>query len=209
MNCRHASLPFTFITLCFAGCAVEGGGAGDDTRADPAVSGAPDPAARYCVRSASSDELSCFGSFTEAIAAATGQQITDAPADARAAVTDPGFRARIDALAAVAPPHGSDVVQPRTDVVVGLFFRDDNFQGPVYIATALAGCDGDLSTIDWVIPAIQDPWNDQISSFTAFSNCFAQLYEAANFGGAQTPLAESLSSVGPAMNDRASSIRFF
>lgn len=208
MNRRNSSLAFAFATLCFTGCAVESGTTDDPTASTPA-SGATAPAAPHCVQSVSSSQPSCFSSFTAAIAAATGQQITDAPADARAALSDPAFRARIDGLAAAPPPRGSAVLQPLTSVVIGIHYLDDNFGGTTYTVIADAGCDGNLSTIDWQIAAIQDPWNDKISSFLAFSNCSEQLYEASNFGGAQTPIAQSMSAVGPAMNDRASSIRWF
>jgi hypothetical protein len=202
MNCRYSSLALTFATLFFTGCAVEGSGSDDS-----AASGAAAPATPHCVQSVSSSELACFGSFTEAIAAATGQRIADAPADARAALSDPGFQARVNALAAA--PRAGVLVPPPTSVVIGIEYRDDNFQGPTLTYITGAGCDGDPSTVDYVVTAIPDPWNDQISSFIAFSNCSEQLYEHANFGGSQTPIAQSLSSVGPAMNDRASSIRWF
>lgn len=204
---KNSSLAFTFATLCFAGCAMDSG-TSDDPTAGTAASGASTPATPHCVQSVSSDKLSCFDSFTAAIAAATGQQITDAPADARVALSDPGFRARINALAA-APRRGASVVQSLTTVVVGIEYRDDNFQGPTLTYTAPVGCDANLSTIDYQVTAIPDPWNDQISSFIAFSDCSEQLYEAANFGGSQTPIAQSLTGVGAAMNDRASSIRWF
>jgi len=67
----------------------------------------------------------------------------------------------------------------------------------------------DPSTIDYQVAAIPDPWNDQISSFAAFSSCSEQLYEHANFVGSQTAIAVSMTGVGAAMNDRASSIRWF
>lgn len=196
MSYQQSLSLFAFTTLVVTGCAMDG-------------PGATEVAAPHCVQQLPSGPTSCFGSFTEALAVATGGQITDAPADAKAALADPGLRARINGLAAAAPPGGAGVIRPLTTVVVGVEYRDDNFQGPTLMYTAATGCDGDLTTNDFLVAAIPDPWNDQISSFQAFSNCQEQLYEAANFGGAQTPLAASLSSVGPAMNDRASSIKWF
>ena len=58
-------------------------------------------------------------------------------------------------------------------------------------------------------PACPLRWNDRISSFRSYSNCAQQLFRGSNFsGGALTHIVTSMSYVGAAANDQASSITF-
>lgn len=53
-------------------------------------------------------------------------------------------------------------------------------------------------------------WNDRASSASAYSGCSSVvLYEHHNFSGSSRTCSPSCSDVGPAMNDRASSLRVF
>ena len=138
----------------------------------------------------------CFDSFQAAIAFATGGVVTDAPASAGSAATDPAFAARL----ATAGPAAS--------AVLGLEYADINFGGGSLTLSAPAGCDNS-SDVDWQFASLPASWNDRISSFRSFSNCIQRLYRDVNFGVALTPATTSMSWVGSAANDRASSIRFY
>lgn len=203
------------LGISFAtGCATDEFGGTNNAALEQESSTSPGSdqalSAPHCVANLATQKLSCFETFTKAIAFATNDRIPDAPSDAKLAATDENFKARVNALAAIARRRGG-VVPADTSVVIGIEYRDDNFQGPTLTEFNPFGfgCDGNFGTEDFESPSMPSGWNDQISSFIAFSNCAEILYEHDNFGGAQTQLATSLSSVGAAMNDRTSSIRWF
>lgn len=161
--------------------------------------GGPGTLTPHCVGRVSSNEVSCYSTFREAIAFATGGAISDAP-EARAALADESFARRINALS----------VAPRDGVVIGTMFVDANFQGASFTWTAGRACDGNASTLDyWVTSLVPVGWNDVISSFRSFSNCQTVLFEDVDFGGTSTPKEIDMSFVGGAMNDRASSIQWY
>jgi hypothetical protein len=177
-----------------SGCALDGpNGPEDETRsADPAT---------HCVAPVASDEVHCFSTFRDAIAFATGGAIVDAP-EAGVAPADDGFARRINTLAAA----------PSATVVIGIEFADINFGGSTFIRTATRGCDGNLDTLDFQTADLRASgvnFNDRISSFQSFQNCQTVLFEDINFGGATTQKTANSSNVGIALNDRASSIKWF
>lgn len=177
--------------------------------------------ALHCVISATDKSSKCYSSFTDAIAAATGGQILDAPADARLAIRDEAFVARINEVAAAHGPKeaasvvvhagasndtaGPEAVHPDTTVVLAINYLDLNFSGSTLTFTAPTGCAWNHS-YSW--SNLGSAWNDQISSFRAFSNCNERLWVDANFGG-NFEDGTSVSYVGDWMNDRGSSVQFF
>jgi hypothetical protein len=179
-------------------------------------------APRHCV-SGPSEEVVCYATFTEAIAAATGGQIADAPADPKESLEDPRFGERLNALARqkTADLHSgkiADHVTPYGGVVIGISYIDAGYAGNSWVWIQPHGCDGLWSTVDFTVPNLNTSpysnygFNDSISSFRSFANCGTVLYDDWWFGGAATnggyPI-EDMSYVGDAMNDRASSIRWF
>jgi len=206
-----------------AGCAVEpAAGTTSDQQATPGepAAGSSAHASRHCVM-APSGETTCFGTFTEAIAVATAGEITDAPADP-ALVDQPSFGARINAIAeriASQPrDRAASGIAPRANVVIGIAYKDSNFGGDTWVFIQSHGCDFNLSTIDFSVANLNASpfdccgFNDEIGSYRSFSGCQTVLYEdwfwtgAATNGG--TPSVDE-SFVGGAMDDRASSIRWF
>jgi hypothetical protein len=203
-----------FVPIVFAA------GCGTMPQGEPAPTGAPTAAApssavaneapRHCV-SGPSDEVQCFATFTEAIALATGGRITDAPADARAALDDPAFADRINE-----PLLGG--IHPDTTYVIGIDYIDANYGGNTWVWYRTTPCDGNLGTIDYSIPNLNaEPYseygfNDSISSFHSYANCQTVLYADWYYEGAATnggaPIVD-MSYVGNAMNDQASSIRWY
>lgn len=203
------------LLAVITGCGVEPTGTSSDK--EPA-SGSSARSSRHCVV-APSGETTCFGTFTEAIAVATAGEITDAPADPKL-VDQPGFAARINAIGErvkQSGPAASGVV-PFSQVVIGIAYKDAHAEGDTWVFIQPFGCDSNKSTVDFSVENLNTSpytccdFNDNISSFLAFNNCLMVLYEDWFFGGAATnggtPI-DGMGYVGDAMNDRASSIRWF
>jgi len=131
---------------------------------------------------------------------ATGGRLTNAPADPPAALSDKKFNARIEALAAGPTPFATQVV--------GIFYKDQNFQGATLSITSGGNCTSTLDDTDFTVASMPSGWNDVISSFRCYANCYCKIYENINFGGASYGYFPSSTFVGSAMNDRTSSITF-
>jgi hypothetical protein len=208
------------LPICLAACGAEV----DTSSHEPAAAKAEGVASSnlHCV-SGSSGEAKCYSTFTDAIAAATGGEILDAPADPREALDDSRFAARLDAIAlrrAADRKSGAIEahVRPASTVVIGISYLDANYGGNTWVWNEPYGCDGNTSTVDFWVPNLNTSpysnygFNDSISSFHSYSNCTTVLYDDWFWGGAATnggfPIAD-MSYVGNAMNDRASSIRWY
>lgn len=158
----------------------------------------PSAAAPHCVLAAGDRQTPrCFATFPAAIAAATGGRVDTAPASPTAAVRDPGFTAAVESAAVTAGA-----------VLVGIESADLNYGGASLSMTAPGRCDNSLD-VDYRFPSLPSGWNDRISSFRSYSNCAQQLFRGTNFtGGALTNIVSSMSYVGSAANDQASSVTF-
>ena len=158
----------------------------------------PSAAAPHCVLAAGNRQTPrCFATFPAAIAAATGGWVTSAPASPAAALRDPAFTAALE-------------TQPVTAaaVLVGIESADLNYGGASLSMTAPGRCDYRMD-VDYRFPSLPSGWNDRISSFRSYSNCAQQLFRGTSFtGGALTNIVSSMSYVGSAANDRASSVTF-
>jgi hypothetical protein len=212
-----------------SGCTVDSGGeqdaseiptAGETLPLGDAVSVDISTRAGHCVASVSGGATSCFSTFTESLRFATLGRISDAPADSRVAMSDVKLAERINALATRTPTTKKNPlealqgnVQANDSVVIGIEYLNSGYAGSSYVWTAGSACDGNTSTNEfWVSDLRAVGWNDVISSFHSYSSCTTVLYEDLNFGGASTnggaPIAD-MSFVGLAMNDRATSIKWF
>jgi hypothetical protein len=158
----------------------------------------PSAAAPHCVLAAGSGQTArCYAAFPAAIAAATGGRVTDVPGSAAAAVRDPGFTAALE-----------DQAVTFASVVVGIEYANLNYGGATLSMTAPGRCDYSLD-VDYRFPSLPAGWNDRISSFRSYSNCAQQLFRGTSFsGGALTNIVSSMSYVGSAANDQASSVTF-
>ena len=138
-----------------------------------------------------SSPMSCYDSFTTAIAKATGGRVTDAPADVRKAMRDPKLIAQLNdtsfSLAQVC------VLSTECD---GSDFTSDSVT-----YTVTAGCDG----FNWSKAYVGDRWNDDISSYQAFSNCVVRHWEHRDFAGLSTAFDRGQSDMGW-FDDETSSI---
>lgn len=195
-------LPSIALTACFmAACAI-----------DPEPG---DPAARHCV-SSPAGPATCYATFTEAISAATGGQITDAPADPGAVLDDKQFVKRINEVG-----HQRTVganIPSDGPFVIGISYIDGNYHGKTWIWNTPTPCDGDPATLEYWVPNLNtspysdSDFNDNISSFHSFNNCQTVLYQDWFFGGNSTnsgaPIGD-MNFVGSLMNDQASSIGWY
>ncbi|MEV7007763.1 hypothetical protein [Streptosporangium sp. NPDC051022] len=184
-------------------------GAAPSPSASPAGrTGQTPPAGKPCVTHLTTDpstngRVSCYDTFTEAIADATGGRITDAPRDGASAVADPAFGRRINALAQA---NGRPAAQA-SEFVIGIEYVHANYDGGYLIFAAGAPCDDD-NEVEWRLPYLDSGFNDKISSFESYSDCEANHYEHFEYGGSSTGWRGHTSYIGSAMNDQTSSIEW-
>ncbi len=198
LGCVALAAPAAAAPVGGAPAAPAAAPAGPTDEAATAAARPPAAAGRHCVLAAGSGARErCFADFPSAVAHATGGRVTDAPASPAAAARDASFTAALEAAPVAAAA-----------AVVGIEYANLNYGGSSLTLTAARGCDNSLD-VDWRFPSLSASWNDRISSFRSYSNCAQQLFRGGNFsGGALTHIVTSMSYVGAAANDQASSITF-
>lgn len=118
----------------------------------------------------------------------------------------------VAALTGLATPASAATTPATTTLgpaatVIGIEFVDANYQGATYTVTG-GTCTATTSDVDFYINSMPGGWNDVISSFRSYANCYTKLYEDNNRTGATYGFVGDSSYVGNAMNDRASSIEW-
>jgi hypothetical protein len=185
-----ASIAVTLVPVLAAPALSAPAGTAASTSA--AAAGQP---ATHCVLAAGRVAPRCYGTFPEAIAAATAGRVRTAPADPRTAVADAGFAAALEDGAAIL-----------ASVVTGIEYANISYGGSTLTLTAPGRCDDSLDA-DWSYPSLPSGWNDRISSFRSYNNCAQQLFRSTSLtGGALTGILVSTANVGATANDQASSI---
>jgi hypothetical protein len=205
------------VAVLISGCAPDPGPATDESGEEHATAatqtlGTADQ--RHCVIDVGTRATACYASFTEALSTATGGRITDAPADARAALSDGTLVARINDRDAMPKAEG----RADRDLTLWAIF----FMGPQYsewsftlsatsgpCTTPLSDVDGYITTYEmqhWLVGGQYTSIDNEISSFQCFNNCWCRLYDGDGVGDyiGYSPKEEVL---GP-MENRASSIYF-
>jgi hypothetical protein len=140
----------------------------------PAASASPGEAAPDCVMRIETRAITCFADFRAAISAATGGRVTDAPVTA--APLDRATTARVNAAGtAAAKAIGSRNLAANTNTVLAVEYLDPGYTGgSLSIVTDQGPCrDG----MDYFVNSLPSGWNDLISSFQSFNNCFTTHYE--------------------------------
>jgi hypothetical protein len=171
------------LTLALTAAA---GGASHATAA-PAPTSPPD---RHCTVSLNGGAVECFGSFADAVATASDGRVKDAPASARAAAKDDGFRASLAG-----------------EVIQGTFFEHSNYGGASLTVYGAAPCKKD-GWVEYQLD-LDDWWKDRITSVQPWANCWLWLYPEPNLGGDRDgPFKENTPDIGSFMNDRTESIGF-
>ena len=79
--------------------------------------------------------------------------------------------------------------------------------GSLWVITTGPACTGPTNNIDYEVSFVGGRWNDDISSYLDFSNCWTKLYEHANFGGRSRGFQGDSPTLGD-FNNIASSIRW-
>jgi hypothetical protein len=127
----------------------------------------------HCVLNPATKVNTCYPTFTAAIAAATGGRIADAPSDVKAALADQALTERINA----ASTAGAGTL---ATVIGGIFYDQIGQQGSSITVTKPSPCDADkLLREMWVDYPMLNAigWNDRISSFHGYNNCWCKLWE--------------------------------
>lgn len=174
--------------------AAVGGTSGVSAPAASAAEGAPGasgaPGGPHCVAGLADGGTRCFDTFAEAVEAATGGRVDDAPSSARAAAGDDAFRASLAG-----------------EVIQGTFFEHGNYGGASLTIYGPQPCEKD-GWVNWQYD-LGDWWKDRISSVQPWANCWLWLYPQPNLGGDRDgPFKENTSDIGSFMNDRTESIGF-
>jgi hypothetical protein len=196
----QAAAAMTAVGLC-AAVAVP---ASAQPNPNPAKSPNHLRASRHCVvHLAEQGRATCYDSFRKAIADASGWQITDAP-DSAAGV-DPRLDARINALPG-AKKRGASALG---GIVLSIEYVDINFGSSTFTFTGNRECTGPISDLDYQYPDLAvRGWDNVISSFKTYANCFVNHFENPNYGGIRTGYQGTRSYIGDAMNDRTSSLQW-
>lgn len=103
-------------------------------------------------------------------------------------------------------------VTPMAVVIVGKLYDNANYdESAGYLEVqSNALCTSTRTDVNVSLGTLGS-WDNRISSFKAFANCGAKLFENTYFGGSAYPgsgFYVQSSNVGVAMNDRASSVQF-
>lgn len=145
----------------------------------------------------------CFATMTEAVAAATGGRLTDAPATGAEALRDAGFPARVDTANAFRTTAANDIV-----ISIEYDLRDHDEDGGILIWKGDKECTTRTTDVDYQISDynVSAPnWVNRISSFQTFGNCWAKHFENPNLGGASVGFEGTRAYIGAAMDNRTSS----
>jgi hypothetical protein len=154
-------------------------------------------AEEHCVLDVDRDTLTCFATFTEAIAKASGGRITDAPTDPAMASAD--LDNQINALA--------EDPGPQSHIVLSISYAGTRHTGSSFTAHGHYPCS---SGRGYVYKNLHDfGWGNRIRSFKSYANCRITLYEYQNCRGASKTWLRNEQPVAlGAMDQRASSMRF-
>lgn len=111
------------------------------------------------------------------------------------------------AASASAAPSATGAVRPLAGTVIGIEYWDAGYQGATFVITG-STCTSTLADVDASIAVMPAGWNDEISSFHSFANCWTRLWSDGGFSGFSYGYISDSPYVGDAMNDNASTIQF-
>lgn len=105
-----------------------------------------------------------------------------------------GLGLALTTLVALQAPAGAAQAStegtPMAATVIGILYQHSNMQGATLTATGVV-CTNTLADVDNALASLPAGWNDAISSFRSYANCWTKLYENANFSGRTFGYAES------------------
>lgn len=152
---------------------------------------------RHCVAPTNVDnpQAVCFATFDKALQFASGGVLHELPKGS-------SVQAKVDALNA---GFGVNVVR----TVVGIEYSGINFTGDDLIWTGTSGnCSTPTGNVDYYASSMPTGWNNVVSSFKTYANCWAKHYESTNFGGAVIGYGPTDSNIGAVMDNQTSSQRW-
>lgn len=150
----------------------------------------------HCVTNLDSKISTCYDTFREAIAAATGGRITNASQE-KAAKED-RFVDRLNASTETTTSRTSTDNQ-----VIGVVYDGADFRGPSHIYWAESQCSND-GAWNYHLENLGE-WNNRISSLQVSGNCYMDLFTNQNFQGPHQ-LFTSHTGYMPGMTEQAESI---
>ena len=145
----------------------------------------------HCVTNVSKGTTSCYGTFRQSIAAATGGQIKDAPLNPAEALGNKAFAARINAISEL---NKAGATQFAVTLSIEYDYPYMQTTDGTNTFTGDYGCDNS-NDVDWNVSYVGDDWNDRISSFETYSNCSNIHYDHAGFGGQSSGIHQSIGSM--------------
>lgn len=163
-----------------------------------------------CSYDLTSGTVTCYEDFAEFVTTVTHGRITDISEPT--ALSDADVR-RIASASALGPDNDkslattNEFVSAASTYILVQLFENSNYTGDTFQFTGSSPCDTS-SDLDRQAN-IPLSFNDRTSSFRSYSECQTRIYENTNYGGASYGAYTNSSYVGDAMNDRASSVRFY
>lgn len=162
-----------------------------------------------CVLDLPEATMTCYDTFTEAIAAATEGVVTDAPNDVHEAEQHGKLQEYIK------EPPQPEFGDPRLPYILSIEYEDDDYGDSKLIARGERQCSNPIGDVDYYLPRMPAGWNDQIGSFSAWywisdaehSLCYVQHFEHDDFQGGWIGPSETARNMG-GMDDETSSIRW-
>ncbi|MGP3691137.1 hypothetical protein ACTVZO_41815 [Streptomyces sp. IBSNAI002] len=157
---------------------------------------------RNCVVDIDTGKASCFGTYRELVATVTGGAVSDAPADARTALSSDSFRAKMESLSksavAATPESGNADNRPHstagsglqatapTKIIIETAYDGVNYDGgSVSFASSTGPCSisqgFELADLRSVSRGADSNWDNRINSFVTFGQCVAQHYTEPKF----------------------------
>jgi hypothetical protein len=137
-------------------------------------------------------DMGCFGTFAEALSAATGGAVRVAAGTTPAGLTERQLRA-------------STNVVPNSNVLIGTEWDDSTYGGLSVSYSAPTACAGDDI---WDVNYVGDNWNDRFESGKGFGGCdHNRKFGAADFAGTSIVCTPNCADYGVLQN-KVSSLRW-
>ncbi|MDK0524569.1 hypothetical protein [Streptomyces sp. ML-6] len=159
----------------------------------------------HCVVDTATRKTTCYDTFRESIAAATGGRINNASQEE--AAKDKHFLDKLNASAKA--PAGTQSSRTSASAaspfVLSIFYDDWDYEGSSLTSTGNAACKND-GKWDYQQNYIESGWNNHVTSLKLFSNCYVELFSGANFTEARQFFTSDTRWVGEAMDNQASSV---
>lgn len=152
-------------------------------------------------------EQTCYRTFSEAVAKATGGRVTNAPTDPRAAFGDRDLQKRLNVTMGTQKNPVAAGRALQGNVLLGIEYEHVSFGGGSRLFYGDRACTTTTSDAEWGFADLSSTgFNDVISSFVTYNNCWVDHYEHSGYAGAHTGYQPTQHSIANWMNDSTSSL---